>query len=92
MFTIAIPPLRERRTDILPLAEYFLRRLAERNGLSPSTFTDDAALFLQQHSYPGNVRELEHLIEHAAVLAACRVITADILPVHAAIAGEWNTD
>jgi transcriptional regulator with GAF, ATPase, and Fis domain len=79
VFTITVPPLRERRTDILPLAELFLRRFAERNGLPPSAFTDDAVLILQQSSFPGNVRELEHLIAHAAVLAAGRVITPDIL-------------
>ena len=79
VFTITVPALRERRTDILPLAEHFLRRFAERNGLPPSAFTDDAVLVLQQNSFPGNVRELEHLIEHAAVLAAGRVVTSEIL-------------
>ena len=79
VFTVTVPALRERRTDILPLAEHFLRRFAERNGLPPSAFTDDAVLVLQQSSFPGNVRELEHLIEHAAVLAAGRVVTSEIL-------------
>jgi DNA-binding NtrC family response regulator len=79
VFTITVPPLRERHTDILPLAELFLRRFAERNGLPPSAFTDDAVLILQRSSFPGIVRELEHLIAHAAVLAAGRVITPDIL-------------
>jgi DNA-binding NtrC family response regulator len=79
VFTVTVPPLRERRTDILPLAEHFLRQFAERNGFSPSAFSDDAVLVLQQSSFPGNVRELEHLIEHAAVLAAGRVVTCEIL-------------
>jgi len=79
VFSLTVPPLRQRRTDILPLAEFFLRRFSARNSLPPSTFTDDAVLLLQQQGYPGNVRELEHLVEHAAVLAAGRVITADLL-------------
>jgi DNA-binding NtrC family response regulator len=79
VFTITLPPLRERRTDILPLSEYFLQRFADRNGFIPSGFTEDAVLLLQQYSYPGNVRELEHLIERAAILARGRVITKDIL-------------
>jgi DNA-binding NtrC family response regulator len=79
VFSLTVPPLRQRRTDILPLAEFFLRRFSVRNSLPASGFTDDAVLLLQQHSYPGNVRELEHLVEHAAVLAAGRVVTADLL-------------
>ena len=79
VFTVTVPALRERRPDIVPLAEHFLRRFAERNGLPPSELTDDAVLALQQSSFPGNVRELEHLIEHAAVLAAGRVVTSEIL-------------
>ncbi len=79
VFTVTVPALRERRTDIVPLAEHFLRRFAERNGLPPSVLTDDAVLALQQSSFPGNVRELEHLVEHAAVLVAGRVVTSEIL-------------
>jgi DNA-binding NtrC family response regulator len=79
VFTVTVPALRERRTDIIPLSEHFLRRFAERNRLPPSELTDDAVLALQQSSFPGNVRELEHLIEHAAVLAAGRVVTSEIL-------------
>lgn len=79
VFTLTVPPLRQRRTDILPLAEFFLRRFSLTNGLHASGFSDDAVLLLQQHSYPGNVRELQHLVEHAAVLAVGRVITADLL-------------
>jgi two-component system response regulator AtoC len=79
VFTITVPPLRDRRTDILPLAEHFLRRFTERNNLTPPAFTEDAVLLLQQHSYPGNVRELEHLIERSAILAAGHVITSEIL-------------
>jgi DNA-binding NtrC family response regulator len=76
-FTIRLPPLRERRSDILPLAEYFLERYAERNHMVMPGLTEDAILALQQYSYPGNVRELEHLMERASVQAGGRAITAD---------------
>ncbi len=75
-FTLYLPPLRERRSDILHLAEHFLRRYAERNGTPVSGLTEDAIAALQQYSFPGNVRELEHLMERASVHAGGRAITA----------------
>ncbi|MGB8885942.1 MAG: sigma-54 dependent transcriptional regulator [Candidatus Korobacteraceae bacterium] len=79
VFTIALPPLRARRADIVPLAEHFLEVFSARNSLPISGFAEDAILALQQHSFPGNVRELEHMIETAVVNAGGRVITADHL-------------
>jgi DNA-binding NtrC family response regulator len=81
-FTIQLPPLRERRSDILPLAEYFLERYANRNHVVMPGLTEDAILCLQQYSYPGNVRELEHLMERASVQAGGRAITADQIQGH----------
>jgi transcriptional regulator with GAF, ATPase, and Fis domain len=78
-FTVRLPPLRERQSDILPLAEYFLDRYAQRNQLPSTGFSSDAVAALQNYSFPGNVRELEHLIERAAVKAAGRAITADLI-------------
>ncbi len=75
-FTLRLPPLRERRSDILPLAEYFLRRYAERNGATIPGLAEDAIAALQRYSFPGNVRELEHLMERASVHAGGRAITA----------------
>ncbi|MEZ0392843.1 MAG: sigma-54-dependent transcriptional regulator [Pseudobdellovibrionaceae bacterium] len=66
---IRIPPLRERDEDILPLAEFFLRRFAVLNGVAYKKFSKDALSFLLRHSWPGNVRELENLIERAVVLS-----------------------
>jgi two-component system response regulator AtoC len=76
-FTVRLPSLRERRSDILPLAEYFLARYAKRNLAALTGLAADAIATLQSYSFPGNVRELEHLIERAAVKAGGRAITAD---------------
>ena len=75
-FTLRLPPLRERPSDIQPLAEYFLRRYAARNNASVSALTEDATAALQSYTFPGNVRELEHLMERASVEAGGRAITA----------------
>jgi DNA-binding NtrC family response regulator len=76
-FTVRLPPLRERQSDILPLAEYFLARYARRNQTTEPALAEDAAAALRNYWFPGNVRELEHLIERAAVKAGGRAITAE---------------
>ncbi|MBL0371897.1 sigma 54-interacting transcriptional regulator [Rhizobium sp. KVB221] len=67
-FPIAIPPLRERRDDIPLLIDYFLSRFNERNGRHISGFTMKAVDALMAYEFPGNVRELENMIERAAIL------------------------
>src|ERR1700744_5836840 len=76
-FTVRLPPLRERQSDILPLAEYFLARYARRNQTVSTGLAADAISILRSYSFQGNVRELEHLIERAAVKAGGRAITAE---------------
>jgi DNA-binding NtrC family response regulator len=76
-FTVRLPPLRERQADVLPLAEYFLARYAQLNQVASTGLAVDAIATLQSYSFPGNVRELEHLIERAAVKAGGRAITAE---------------
>lgn len=78
-YVIRLPPLRERRSDVLPLAEHFLERYASRNQAPVAGLTEDAVLALQQYAFPGNVRELEHLMERAAVQAGGRAITFDLI-------------
>ena len=68
-----MPPVRERRSDIALLAEHFLRIYSEKNGLPAVGFSEDAILMLQTYSYPGNVRELENMIERAVLMARGRV-------------------
>lgn len=78
---IPIPPLRERRSDIVPLAEHFLRLYSEENGLPVVGFSDEAILMLQNYSYPGNVRELENMVKRAVLMARGRVL----MPEHFAV-------
>jgi DNA-binding NtrC family response regulator len=77
IFAVRLPPLRERQSDILPLAEYFLARYAKRNQIAATGLAADAIVALQSCFFPGNVRELEHLIERVAVKAGGRAITAE---------------
>jgi len=77
---ITVPPLRERRSDIALLAEHFLRICSEKSGFSAVGFSDDAILMLQAHSFPGNVRELENMVERAVLMARGRVVMPDHFP------------
>jgi two-component system, NtrC family, response regulator AlgB len=65
---IIIPPLRERREDIIPLAEHLLAFFAKQNHRTTLGFTEEAASALQGHDWPGNVRELRNAIERAVLL------------------------
>ena len=77
--TITLPPLRDRREDIPLLAEYFVRRHAERSGKAISHLTPEAVGLLTEHPWPGNIRELEHCIERAVALASGQVLTPEDL-------------
>src|SRR5438046_10710372 len=66
---IALPPLRERREDIMPLANNFLRMHAQRYRKELVGFDETARDRLMQHAFPGNVRELDHVVERAILMA-----------------------
>jgi len=72
---IELPPLRDRREDIAPLARHFVARLAQRFG-RPLSLSEDALAWLEQQEWPGNVRELENAIERAAVLSRKEILEA----------------
>jgi DNA-binding NtrC family response regulator len=77
--TIRMPPLRERRDDILPLADHFLTLFAQEFKAGVKRLTTDAEAALAMHSWPGNVRELRNVIERAVILTPGRDISAAVL-------------
>lgn len=81
VISVTLPPLRERFEDILELAVYFLRRAASRAGKRIAKFEDSAIDLLTRYSWPGNIRELQNVIERAVVLAEGETITVSDLPV-----------
>lgn len=70
---IRLPPLRARLGDVPQLAEYFLERTATRHGLAPKVLSDEATRCLMAYDFPGNVRELENMIERAVITAGAAV-------------------
>ena len=76
VFPITVPPLRERREDILPLARHFLATLSGKYGRSFEGFEREAENRLLSYSWPGNVRELRNAIERAMILEQGRAISA----------------
>ena len=75
-----IPPLRERREDILPLAQTFLVEISARMSRATPTIEPEAQDALQRYHWPGNVRELRHILERVLLAGAGDVITAPMLP------------
>jgi DNA-binding NtrC family response regulator len=77
---IEVPPLRERVSDIKRLAEHFLAKFANELGKQIVGFTPEAMDLLRRYAYPGNVRELQNVVERAAVLSRGNIITPVELP------------
>ena len=91
VISVTLPPLRERFEDILELAVYFLRRAASRAGKRITKFEDEAIDVLTRYSWPGNIRELQNVIERAVVLAEDETITVADLPVDLQNAGSRSS-
>ncbi len=82
VISITLPPLRERREDIPLLINYFLEKYSKENQKLISDISKEARALLLRYPYPGNVRELENLIERAVVLCREEIITTQDLPFH----------
>jgi two-component system response regulator HydG len=78
--TLQVPPLRERQEDIPVLADYFLKRYAEKNRRLIKGFSPRATDLLMRHAWPGNVRELENVVERAVILCRENTITPAEFP------------
>lgn len=78
--TLSIPPLRERRDEIRPLARRFVRAANEMNGREVAGVTPEAMAIMERHDWPGNVRELRNVVERAVVIAGGELITVQDLP------------
>ena len=79
-FTFAVPPLRDRTEEIVPVAEHFVQRVAAELSQPAPALGEDAKIALRSYDWPGNVRELRNAIERAVVVQSSGTITADDLP------------
>ncbi len=86
--TIPVPPLRERKTDIPALVDYFIRRYAGDNKKQVQGMSREALDTLMKYDFPGNVRELENIIERAVVLCRTEYLTVQDLPLQATVTSE----
>jgi DNA-binding NtrC family response regulator len=81
VFPIRLPPLRDRPEDILPLAECCLKKHCSKMNRAVIGFTEEAMEYLCEYDYPGNIRELENVIERALILSTGdRIEAGDWLP------------
>jgi DNA-binding NtrC family response regulator len=90
VFSIFLPPLRKRKSDIIPLANHFIQKYARSMGKTQKPITQAVQDLMLEYSWPGNVRELENAIERAMVIGKSSEITIDDLPLHIN-AGEKTT-
>ncbi|MEO8604943.1 MAG: sigma 54-interacting transcriptional regulator [bacterium] len=80
VISVDLPPLRERREDIPLLIRHFLRQFSDMHGRRVSRFSVGAGRVLLQHHYPGNIRELENVVEHAVALCEGETASEEHLP------------
>ncbi len=80
VIALNLPPLRDRRDDILLLLESFLQQLAQESNADPKALTSEAMDAVMVYEWPGNVRELENALEHAVVISRGNLIDAAALP------------
>lgn len=91
VFPIAIPSLRQRPEDIIPIAKQFVRKYSKASGQAVSIATE-AAIDLKNHTWPGNIRELENVIQRALILQQGNSIEADDIMLEAVEVAELEDD
>ena len=85
VFPITLPPLRERREDIVPLVEHYVEVFACRMGKPIDTIPDEFMNALKSYSWPGNIRELQNVIERAVILSNGGLLTNPLRPTRSAL-------
>lgn len=95
VYPIPLPPLREREADIMPLALHFLKKYSDDLGKEVDGLSREAGRLLLRYSWPGNIRELENVIERAVILCQGKTVMAEELPL--ALRGQpkspvWNSE
>lgn len=92
VINIDLPPLRERREDIPLLIDYFIKKFSRRENIPIESISKEALNLLVKYNYPGNIRELENIVERAVILARTTVLTPQDLPVFIHQASPGFTD
>jgi transcriptional regulator with PAS, ATPase and Fis domain len=80
IISIFLPPLRERKEDVLPLVEFFIDRYSRKFRKSVKGITDDTRKLFLKYDWPGNVRELKNAVERAMILEEREILSPDYLP------------
>jgi len=89
VFPLVLPPLRERLEDLPVLADFFLKKYGEKNRRRGITLAPEALRAFQRYSWPGNIRELENVIERGVIVCQGKVLTREDLPAALQLQGEW---
>jgi two-component system response regulator HydG len=89
VFPVVLPPLRERLEDLPVLADFFLKKYGERNRRRGITLSPEALQAFRRYSWPGNIRELENVIERGVIVCRGNVLTREDLPAALQLQGEW---
>lgn len=92
VISIELPPLRDRKDDIMELASFFIEKYCQINGKNRCRLGDDAASAMMDYDWPGNVRELEHTVERAVVLCRDDMITEKNLFLHGITINQFIMD
>ncbi|MBC7827591.1 MAG: sigma 54-interacting transcriptional regulator [Chitinophagaceae bacterium] len=75
VFPIHLSPLRERKEDLMPLATSFLKKIAKKLGKELTSLSEESSQLMKNYHWPGNIRELEHLLERAAIMATTPIVS-----------------